>query len=55
MVETDGPWPFEGPFRGEETHPHMIHAVIEQIAAAEGEMPCKKRQLFITPKYQTIL
>ena len=32
MVETDGPWPFEGPFAGEETHPRMIHAVIEQIA-----------------------
>ncbi|MFC5452968.1 TatD family hydrolase [Paenibacillus aestuarii] len=32
MVETDGPWPFEGPFEGRETHPHMIFAVIEQIA-----------------------
>jgi TatD DNase family protein len=32
MVETDGPWPFEGPFEGQETHPSMIHAVIEQIA-----------------------
>jgi len=32
MVETDGPWPFEGPFEGRETHPQMIHAVIEQIA-----------------------
>lgn len=32
MVETDGPWPFEGIFEGQETHPRMIHAVIEQIA-----------------------
>lgn len=32
MVETDGPWPFEGIFEGQETHPIMIHKVIEQIA-----------------------
>ncbi|OAS16335.1 TatD family hydrolase [Paenibacillus oryzisoli] len=37
MVETDGPWPFEGPFAGEETHPRMIHAVIEQIAELKGK------------------
>ncbi|MDQ0915282.1 TatD family hydrolase [Paenibacillus sp. V4I5] len=36
MVETDGPWPFEGPFEGQPTHPHMIHAVIEQIALLKG-------------------
>lgn len=36
MVETDGPWPFEGPFEGQETHPRMIHAVIEQIALLHG-------------------
>ncbi|MNR31113.1 putative deoxyribonuclease YcfH [compost metagenome] len=36
MVETDGPWPFEGPFAGQETHPRMIHAVIEQIAKLKG-------------------
>jgi TatD DNase family protein len=32
MVETDGPWPFEGIFEGQVTHPGMIHKVIEQIA-----------------------
>ncbi|UKS29121.1 TatD family hydrolase [Paenibacillus sp. HWE-109] len=36
MVETDGPWPFEGPFQGQETHPQMIHPVIEQIALLHG-------------------
>lgn len=36
MVETDGPWPFEGPFEGQQTHPRMIHAVIEQIALLKG-------------------
>ncbi|TXK71815.1 TatD family hydrolase [Paenibacillus sp. N3.4] len=32
MVETDGPWPFEGPFENQQTHPQMIHEVIQQIA-----------------------
>ncbi|NOV03004.1 TatD family hydrolase [Paenibacillus planticolens] len=32
MVETDGPWPFEGTFEGQVTHPRMIHAVIHEIA-----------------------
>lgn len=32
MVETDGPWPFEGPFRNQMTHPKMIHRSIKQIA-----------------------
>ncbi len=32
MVETDGPWPFEGPFAGETTHPRMIHQSIGKIA-----------------------
>ncbi|KAA9021659.1 TatD family hydrolase [Niallia endozanthoxylica] len=32
MVETDGPWPFEGPFQGRITHPNMIHTSINMIA-----------------------
>lgn len=32
MVETDGPWPFSGPFQGKVTHPHMIHQSIQAIA-----------------------
>ena len=32
MVETDGPWPFEGPFKGKVTHPSMIHQSIQMIA-----------------------
>jgi TatD DNase family protein len=39
MVETDGPWPFEGPFSQEMTHPKMIHRSIAQIAEL------KKREL----------
>lgn len=37
MVETDGPWPFEGTFRGEMTHPAMMHESIESIARIKGE------------------
>lgn len=32
MVETDGPWPFEGAFEGMMTSPQMIHKSIKQIA-----------------------
>ena len=32
MVETDGPWPFEGPFLGQITHPSMIHQSIRVIS-----------------------
>ncbi|WP_152396912.1 TatD family hydrolase [Paenibacillus guangzhouensis] len=32
MVETDGPWPFEGPFMGQQTHPKMVLDVIRVIA-----------------------
>jgi len=32
MVETDGPWPFEGPFTGKMTHPAMMKESILKIA-----------------------
>ncbi len=32
MVETDGPWPFEGPFAGKMTHPAMMRESIKTIA-----------------------
>ncbi|KIL39918.1 DNAase [Gordoniibacillus kamchatkensis] len=41
MAETDGPWPFEGPFAGQETRPHMIRATIETIAARK-RMPAEE-------------
>jgi TatD DNase family protein len=31
MVETDGPWSFEGPFEGRRTRPAMIHQSIREI------------------------
>lgn len=32
MVETDGPWPFEGPFQGLMTHSNMMHESISMLA-----------------------
>jgi TatD DNase family protein len=32
MVETDGPWPFKGPFDGLQTRPKMIHHTIAEIS-----------------------
>ena len=36
MSETDGPWPFEGPFAGRETTPAMVRDVVREIAALRG-------------------
>ncbi|EKU42431.1 TatD-related deoxyribonuclease [Lysinibacillus fusiformis ZB2] len=36
MVETDGPWPFEGPFTKKRTSPWMMHSTIEMIASIKG-------------------
>ncbi|UOQ47017.1 TatD family hydrolase [Gracilibacillus caseinilyticus] len=33
MIETDGPWPFEGPFEGRMTHPEMMRDSLTTIAA----------------------
>jgi TatD DNase family protein len=46
MVETDGPWPFEGPFAGQLTHPLMIHQSIVKIA--------KIKQVELEHVYKTI-
>lgn len=37
MVETDGPWPFEGPFVKQKTMPSMIHHTIKEIARLKNE------------------
>ncbi|MBP1154176.1 MULTISPECIES: TatD family hydrolase [unclassified Paenibacillus] len=36
MVETDGPWPFEGAFEGQTTHPCMSRESIRQISILKG-------------------
>jgi TatD DNase family protein len=37
MVETDGPWCFEGPFEGILTRPLMMHQTLDGIAGIKGE------------------
>jgi len=56
MVETDGPWPFEGPFRGQKTHPRMIRYVIQELAALKS-LPYAEAEaivLFNTKKFYGI-
>ncbi|OWA35321.1 DNAase [Saccharibacillus sp. O16] len=36
MSETDGPWPFEGPFTGQATHPAMTSDVCREWASLRG-------------------
>lgn len=36
MTETDGPWPFEGPFAGRTTHPLMVREAAREIARLRG-------------------
>lgn len=36
MSETDGPWPFEGPFAGRDTHPSMTADVCREWAQLRG-------------------
>jgi TatD DNase family protein len=36
MVETDGPWPFEGPFADQLTHPRMLLQIIHKLAEIKG-------------------
>lgn len=36
MTETDGPWPYEGPFAGQSTKPPMVKHVAAEIARLKG-------------------
>jgi TatD DNase family protein len=36
MAETDGPWPHEGPYSGQQTSPAMAGDVVREIAAIKG-------------------
>jgi TatD DNase family protein len=37
MVETDGPWPYGGPFEGKATEPYFIADAISAIATLRGD------------------
>ncbi|ARU60770.1 hypothetical protein CBW65_06455 [Tumebacillus avium] len=36
LIETDGPWPYDGPFSGQKTTPLLLPAVLKQVAALKG-------------------
>lgn len=45
MAETDGPWPFEGPFAGRVTHPSMIRDVAAAWGALHGYTPSQAEEI----------
>ncbi|MFC3748980.1 TatD family hydrolase [Paenibacillus sp. GCM10012306] len=45
MAETDGPWPFEGPFAGRTTHPAMIHDVAAAWGALHGHSESRAKEI----------
>lgn len=51
LVETDGPWPFTGPFEHTMTHPNMMHHSIAKIASVKN-MDCRDvyRQVYDNTK-----
>ncbi|MWV45890.1 TatD family deoxyribonuclease [Paenibacillus sp. HJL G12] len=51
MSETDGPWPFEGPFAGQMTHPRMTADVAEAWGRIQGlPLPEARRLLYDNAK-----
>jgi TatD DNase family protein len=46
MAETDGPWPFEGPFTGQQTHPRMTADVIRAYSKLTQQDESAVHQLF---------
>jgi TatD DNase family protein len=56
LVETDGPWPFEGPFAGQMTHPNMMHESIRKIAEIKQQPEAHVRQQLLanTKRFYTL-
>ncbi|WP_423797977.1 TatD family hydrolase [Neobacillus sp. SAB-20_R2A] len=56
MVETDGPWPFEGPFSGKMTHPAMMKESISMLAKIknQSETEISERVLKNTKEFYSI-
>lgn len=46
MAETDGPWPFEGPFTGQQTHPRMTADVIRAYSELTNQDQIAVHRLF---------
>jgi TatD DNase family protein len=48
MVESDGPWPFKGPFAGKQTRPTMLHSTIAEISQIKGmELDDVYKQIYL--------
>ncbi|GHI00306.1 TatD family hydrolase [Neobacillus kokaensis] len=56
MIETDGPWPFEGPFTGKMTHPKMMMESISMLAKIKtlSEIKVAERVLANTKRFYRI-
>jgi TatD DNase family protein len=56
MIETDGPWPFEGPFSGKMTHPDMMKKSISMMAKIKtlSETEVSERVLENTKRFYRI-
>ncbi|MFC7440684.1 TatD family hydrolase [Laceyella putida] len=54
MLETDGPWPHEGPWRGQRTHPLMIERTLRELAKLRGEEASSLRQQIIDNTWRFI-
>jgi TatD DNase family protein len=56
MIETDGPWPFEGPFLGKMTQPNMMKKSISMMAKIKtlSETEISARVLKNTKKFYMI-
>lgn len=51
FVETDGPWPFKGPFTGEVTHPKMMHETVRKISQIKAlSLEQTYRQIYYNTK-----
>lgn len=48
LVETDGPWPFEGPYQNRRTVPGMVLDVVREIAALRGIGEAQVRQTLLS-------
>jgi TatD DNase family protein len=46
MIETDGPWPFEGSFAGQLTHPRMLVQIIDMLAKIKGFSTSEVAEIF---------
>jgi TatD DNase family protein len=56
MIETDGPWPFEGPFSGKMTHPDMMKKSISMMSKIKtlSETEVSERVLENTKRFYRI-